>query len=290
MNSVISCAGLEKNYGSKKVLKGIDLEVPAGTIVALLGTNGAGKTTLIRTILGLIPKTRGEVRVLGEEPYQFGPRLRQRIGYVSEEQGLYDWMKVREILDFCKSLYPNWDDGLITYYLDRFEISPQTKIRTLSKGQQVKVALLLSIAPKPELLILDEPMSGLDPLAQHQFLQVIMKEIHRGGTSIFFSTHNLADAIHIAQNVAIVFDGKIKAYGSISEVCDRVCRVETSSESDWIPRDAVVLNEELSGKVILVSSQSIRETAAAPGSGLRSSSPATLEEAFLYFCSGRERA
>jgi ABC-2 type transport system ATP-binding protein len=290
MNSVISCAGLEKSYGSKKVLKGINLEVPPETIVALLGTNGAGKTTLIRTLLGLIPKTKGEVHVLGEEPYQFGPRLRQRIGYVSEEQGLYGWMKVREIIDFCKSLYPNWDDALVTHYLDRFEINPQTKIHTLSKGQQVKVALLLAIAPKPELLILDEPMSGLDPLAQNQFLQVIMKEIQDEGTTIFFSTHNLADALHIAQSVAIVFDGKIRAYGSISEVCDRIRRVEIDSQSDWLPKDAVLINEELSRKVLLVSSDAIRETAAASQSGLQASSPATLEEAFLYFCSGRERS
>ncbi len=219
MKNAITCNTLIKNYGNKAVLKGVNLEVPAGTVFALLGTNGTGKTTLIRTMLGLIPKSGGEVRVLGEEPYRIGPSLRQRIGYVSEEQGLYGWMKVAEIIKFCQSLYPKWDDQLIANYLKQFQIASKTKIGSLSKGQTVKLALLLALAPQPDLLILDEPMTGLDPLAQHEFLQVIIKDVHAQGRTIFFSTHNLADVEATASHVAFMADGVIKAAGSITDVC-----------------------------------------------------------------------
>lgn len=294
VNSVISCKGLEKRYGAKRALKGIDLEVETGSIVALLGTNGAGKTTLIRTLLGLIPKSRGEIRVLGEEPYKFGAQLRQRIGYVSEEQGLYGWMSVREIIRFCQSLYPVWDQELIAKYLERFKISPKTKIETLSKGQQVKLALLLALAPKPELLILDEPMSGLDPFAQHEFLQVIMKEIRQEGRTIFFSTHNLADAMTVAKQVAIVYDGRIQAFGSISEVCSKVVKLRGTPAPDQPLTGGfaggVLLAEEPDSTTWLVPAQGLAEIAAGSELADSAAEPATLEEAFLFFCAGREEA
>ncbi len=290
MNLTISCKALQKNYGAKKVLKGIDLEIPAGTVVALLGTNGAGKTTLIRTILGLIPKTKGEIRVLGEEPYKLGALLRQRIGYVSEEQGLYGWMSVHEIVDFCKSLYPVWDQKLVDTYLLRFKINPKTKIQALSKGQQVKLALLLALAPKPELLILDEPMSGLDPLAQHEFLQVIMNE-KKAGRTIFFSTHNLGDAMAVADQVAIVYDGKIQAYGSIAAICATITKITTDLQfSPDANTRHVLLSENATAKTFLIAAEAFGEIAAASETPLDQPTPpsVTLAEAFLFYCAGGE--
>lgn len=290
MNLVISCKALQKNYGTKKVLKGIDLEIPEGTVVALLGTNGAGKTTLIRTILGLIPKTKGEIRVLGEEPYKLGALLRQRIGYVSEEQGLYGWMSVQKIVDFCKSLYPVWDQELVDTYLLRFKINPKMKIQNLSKGQQVKLALLLSLAPKPELLILDEPMSGLDPLAQHEFLQVIKNE-RKAGRTIFFSTHNLADATVVADQVAIVYDGQIQAFGSIPEICAKVTKLTTDIQfSPDANTRYVLLSENATAKTYLIAAGAFNEVAASSEAPIDQSIPApvTLEEAFLFYCAGGE--
>ncbi len=292
MNWVIHCSGLEKCYGRKKALKGIDLDIGAGSIVALLGTNGAGKTTLIRTLLGLVPKSRGEIQVLGKEPYQFGAQLRQRIGYVSEEQGLYGWMTVQGIIDFCRSLYPVWDQELIAKYLQRFKIHPKTKIATLSKGQQVKLALLLAIAPKPELLILDEPMSGLDPFAQHEFLQVIMKEIRLEGRTIFFSTHNLADAMAVAKEIAIVYDGRIQAFGSVAAVCAQVVKLRLNhSAADSRVHglaNSVLLSDEPAQQTLLVAAASMAEVAAGSEPADITVEPATLEEAFLFFCAGRE--
>lgn len=285
MHSVISCDNLCKNYGGKRVLKGINLEIPAGSITALLGTNGAGKTTLIRTILGLIPSSGGAVKVLGEEPYKIGPDLRQHIGYVSEEQGLYGWMKVGEIIDFCKALYSQWDDSTVQKYLQCFKLSLKTRIGALSKGQTTKLALLLALAPKPKLLILDEPMSGLDPLAQYQFLQVILKEIDNGETTIFFSTHNLSDVEAVAKQVAFVDDGKIKAFGTIPEVCAKVIKITFSGK---LPDcgEIIILDQDLTGKTALIPSALREEIAVTAETVIIKDESVTLREAFLYFCSG----
>ena len=289
MKTVVSCNGLWKNYGRKAVLKGVDLQVPTGNIFALLGTNGAGKTTLIRTLLGLIPKSGGEVRVLGAEPYQIGPSLRLRIGYVSEEQGLYSWMRVADIIKFCRTLYQVWDDDLVTRYLVRFRLEPQAKIGTLSKGQTVKLALILALAPQPELLILDEPMTGLDPLAQHEFLQVIMRDLNLEGRTIFFSTHNLADVNTVANQVAILYDGTIRATGSIKEICKGVTKLRLIKDhfpSKLLNRSAVTLTETNDSCEILLATTSLAELAATSETPTLQPMEANLEEAFLFYCSG----
>ncbi|MGE5558517.1 MAG: ABC transporter ATP-binding protein [Bacillota bacterium] len=286
MDPIILCRDLDKNYGAKKVLKGLNLEVPPGTIFALLGTNGSGKTTLIRTLLGLIPKTAGEIRVLEEEPYKFGPHLRQRIGYVSEEQGLYGWMTVQGIIGFCKALYKRWNGELVEKYLDTFHLDKKMKVGNLSHGQAVKLALVLAIGPEPELLILDEPMTGLDPLAQHEFLEVVMKDINREGRTIFFSTHNLADAEMVARHVAILYGGKVQVTGTLDQVREKVAKVKI--KGDTPPHmNGVVLSEERDEKTLLVPAEALNEIAAASMEGkIMGQDKANLREAFLFFCSG----
>jgi len=270
-------------------LKGINLEVPRGSVFGLLGTNGAGKTTLIRTLLGLIPASGGEVRVLGEEPYQIGPTLRQRIGYVSEEQGLYGWMTIVEMIRFCRSLYPTWDDQLVQNFLQRFKMNPAQKIRNLSKGQCTKLALILALAPKPDLLVLDEPMSGLDPLAQHEFLQVISKDVVPEGRTVFFSTHNIADVEAVAHYVAIEYNGRIQISGSIPEVCQQVAkyRISSSHLEELKPFiHCVTLEQDDKWATILTSRHSHEEAAVTLENPETSPLPVSLKEAFLFFCSG----
>lgn len=282
MVPVISCSNLLKNYGSKKVLQGVNLEVPPGTIFALLGTNGAGKTTLIRTLLGLIPKTSGDVTVLGEEPYKIGPQLRQRIGYVSEEQGLYGWMTVAAKIKFCKALYERWDDTLVHQYLDRFQLDPSSKIRTLSKGQTVKLALILALAPQPDLLVLDEPMNGLDPLAQYEFLQVILKDFSLEGRTIFFSTHILADVQSAAHQGAILHDGKIQTVGGIDEIRNQIVKIRIKKGTNLPEIEGVQLNQGSSSDDFwLISAASMSEVATASEEVIPQVS---LEEAFFFYC------
>ncbi len=281
MVPAISCSNLLKNYGSKQVLKGVDLDVPPGTIFALLGTNGAGKTTLIRTILGLIPKTDGDVKVLGEEPFKIGPQLRQRIGYVSEEQGLYGWMTIAGMIKFCKALYECWDDRLINKYLNRFQLDPNSKIRTLSKGQTVKLALILALAPQPDLLILDEPMNGLDPLAQYEFMQTILKDFNLEGRTIFFSTHILADVQNTAHQAAILHNGKIQKVGPVDEICKGIAKIKVKKGTHLKAIDAVQLNQNPTDDFLLVLTENMSEIAAASEEIIPQVS---LEEAFFFYC------
>lgn len=281
MVPAILCTNLMKNYGSKKVLKGVNLEVPPGTIFALLGTNGAGKTTLIRTLMGLIPKTCGEVKVLGEEPYKIGPQLRQRIGYVSEEQGLYGWMTVSGLIKFCKALYEHWDDGLVNKYLNRFQLDPVSKVKTLSKGQTVKLALILALAPQPDLLILDEPMNGLDPLAQYEFLQVILKEFNLEGRTIFFSTHILADVQNTAHQGAILHDGIIQTLGPIDEIRGRIAKIKVKQGVNLPEFTGVPLTQNPTDNYLLVPTEIVTEVAAASEEIIPQVS---LEEAFFFYC------
>lgn len=285
MVSVISCSNLFKNYGSKKVLQGVNLEVPPGTIFALLGTNGAGKTTLIRSLLGLIPKTSGTIKVLGEEPYQIGPQLRQRIGYVSEDQGLYGWMTVAAMIKFCKALYERWDDNLVTKYLSRFQLDPSSKIKTLSKGQTVKLALILALAPQPDLLILDEPMNGLDPLAQYEFLQIVLKDFNLEGRTVFFSTHILADVQSTAHQAAILYDGKIQAIGRIDDIRKGIVKIKAKKGADFGSIETVQLNQGSSEDFLLVPTESLAEVAAASEEVIPEVS---LEEAFFFYCMRRQ--
>ena len=263
MVTAISCSNLIKNYGSHKVLQGVDLQVPSGTIFALLGTNGAGKTTLIRTLLGLIPKTGGEVKVLGEEPYRIGPQLRQRIGYVSEEQGLYGWMTVAAMIKFCKALYERWDDSLVRKYLERFQLDPQSKIKTLSKGQTVKLALILALAPQPDLLVLDEPMNGLDPLAQYEFMQVVLKDFNLEGRTVFFSTHILADVQNTAHQAAILYDGKIQAVGTVDGIRKGITKIRAKKGVNFRSIETVQLDQDPNANFWLISTGSLPEVAAA---------------------------
>lgn len=281
MVTAISCSNLIKNYGSKKVLQGVNLEVPSGTIFALLGTNGAGKTTLIRTLLGLIPKTRGEVKVLGEEPYRIGPQLRQRIGYVSEEQGLYGWMTIAAMVKFCKALYGRWDDSLVRKYLERFQLDPQSKIKTLSKGQTVKLALILALAPQPDLLVLDEPMNGLDPLAQYEFMQVVLKDFNLEGRTVFFSTHILADVQNTAHQAAILYDGKIQAVGKVDEIRKGITKIKAKKGADFRSIGTVTLNQDPNENFLLIPTESLPEVAAASEEVI---SEVSLEEAFFFYC------
>lgn len=291
-DSVIVCSGLAKKYGRKSVLNGVDLTVPAGEIFALLGTNGTGKTTLIRTMLGLMPRSEGNVSILGEDPWRSGQHLRSRVGYVSEEQGLYEWMKVRQLVAFCRGLYPHWNQTMVGDYLKRFELSPETRIRTMSKGQKVRLALILALAFEPELLILDEPMSGLDPLAQHEFLKIIQHDAITHGKSIFFSTHSLSDVEAIATYVAILNEGVVKASGPIQDVLSTVQRIRIRVNSmEFEHPDACFLENDGETSIYLIpaANEAWHEVSSAGlGSEVLETNPASLQEVFLYYCSRRD--
>jgi len=205
----IETHGLTKRFWKKTVVDGLDLRVPTGSIFAFLGRNGAGKTTTIRMLFDLLDRTAGTARVLGLDCVKGAREIRRRVGYVAQNEDLYDWMTVERMIWFCKGFYPTWDDTLAADLQRRLELPPDTKIRTLSRGKQAQLALLLAMAYRPELLILDEPTAGLDVVVRREFLEGVIQLVQEEGRTIFFSTHLVHEVERVADWVGIMEEGKL---------------------------------------------------------------------------------
>ena len=252
MSQVISARGLAMRFPGCQALSGVDLEVPRGTVFALLGENAAGKTTLIRILTGFLRPTAGTCQVLGLDPTREALAIRRRIGYVAEAPALYDWMQVGEIGWFASAFYP---PGFLDRYREtirRFELSAEWKIRRLSKGQRAKVALALALAPDPELLILDEPTSGLDPLVRREFLESMVDRAAVGKT-VLLSSHQIAEVERVADHVAILRQGKFCLVRPLCELKESVSLVTVSLVDPLValpPIDgpAEVLSEQAAGR------------------------------------------
>jgi len=231
--SVISVSQLTVTFPGCDALRGVDLDVPKGTVFALLGENGAGKTTLIRVLTGFLHPSGGTCRVLGLDPTTDALEIRRRVGYVSDAPALYDWMKVGEIGWFTSSFY---EAGFLERYreaISRYGVPENRKIRHLSKGQRAKVALALALAHDPELLILDEPTSGLDPLVRREFLESMLDRVATGRT-VLLSSHQIAEVERVADSVAILHDGKFQIVDSLSNLRESVTEVTVSLDDPLV--------------------------------------------------------
>jgi len=189
------------------ILNGLTLGVEAGQVVGLLGRNGAGKTTLLRLAMGMLAPQSGQVRVFDLDPRRQAVEVKQRIGYVSEEQILPPFLRVGQVIDLHRGLFPTWDPALAGRLIERFDISARAKIKTLSKGQARQVALLCAVAHRPELLLLDEPAGGLDPAARREFLETSIQLLNEEGTTILFSSHHMTDVERLADRIVMIDDG-----------------------------------------------------------------------------------
>jgi ABC-2 type transport system ATP-binding protein len=201
-----------------EVLSGVSFAMEPGEVVGLLGKNGAGKTTLIRMAMGMIDVQAGEVRVLGMDPRVEPVPVKRRVGYVSEDQILPPFRTVGQIVDLHRELFPTWDDAMAQDLMRRFELPRSAKIKTLSKGQARRVALLCAVAHRPELLILDEPASGLDPAARREFLETSIRLLNETGSAILFSSHYMTDVERLADRIVMIHGGKVLIDSGLAEL------------------------------------------------------------------------
>ncbi len=249
---VISIDQLTVTFPGCEALRNVSLDVPRGSVLALLGENGAGKTTLIRALTGFLQPTAGTFQVLGLDPARDALEIRRRVGYVADAPALYDWMRVGEIGWFAASFYP---PGFAERYRDaivRYEVAEDRKIRHLSKGQRAKVALALALAHDPELLILDEPTAGLDPLVRREFLESMLDRAATGRT-VLLSSHQINEVERVADTVAILHEGKFCISDSLGHLRETVSEVTVSlddplAELPHLEPPAEVLSDQAEGR------------------------------------------
>ncbi|HEY1686024.1 MAG TPA: ABC transporter ATP-binding protein [Tepidisphaeraceae bacterium] len=222
---VIQMRDVHKSFGKAEVLRGVEMSVPAGQTFAFLGRNGAGKSTTIRTMLGLLHADTGEIRVLGLDPKKDALEIRRRVGYVAEDQQMFGWMRVKQLISFIAPFYPMWDQKWANDLAQRFELPMNTRIKHLSKGQGVRVALLLALAHRPELVILDDPTLGLDPIMRKEFLRDLVSYLQAERTSVFFSSHLLYEIEPVADSVVILDHGRVVRQASTEELREKVKRL-----------------------------------------------------------------
>ena len=217
-DAVIEIDRVSRRFGGKLALDEVSLGVPRGKVFGLVGENGAGKTTLIKHILGTLKPESGSVRVFGMNPVADPPGVLSRLGYVSENRDLPGWMRVDELLRYVEAFYPGWDAAYAEGMRREFGLEAGARIKQLSRGELAKAGLLVALAYRPELLVLDEPSSGLDPVVRRDILEAIIRTVADEGRTVFFSSHLLEEVERVSDDVAMLHEGKVLWCGPLDEI------------------------------------------------------------------------
>ena len=225
---------LSRTFRGTAALKDVSLQIPVGSIFGLVGLNGAGKTTLIRHLIGALKAQHGSVTVLGDNPVKNPEGVLKHIGYLTEEDSLPKWMRVGELIDFIRAIYPNWDDAYAKQLCDMFTLSRQTRLQSLSKGQRARAGLLVAIAHRPQLLLLDEPSRGLDPIARSDILEAIIRTISEDGRTVLFSSHLLDEVDRVCDSVALMHAGQIIESLTTEQLETRYSEIVCRPMESWL--------------------------------------------------------
>lgn len=278
-----------RRFGRKVALDRMDLVVQPGEVVGLLGRNGAGKTTSLRLANGLLYADSGSIRTLGHDPQREGVALRARVSLLSEESHLHPWMNVQEICDYTAGLHPHWDFDLADELSRRLDLDPAATVATLSRGTRAKVALLLALAPRPQVLLLDDPTAGLDPLVRREVLEGILETLPAEGGAVVYASHLIHDVERIADRIVFLERGEVRLDSPLEELKQQVRRVTAFFEQP-APRSATLpgmLDATVDGRVLTIVARGNDEELAAPlralGAGRVEVEPLPLEEILVAF-------
>ncbi len=227
---VVDVKNLCRTFRKKDALTNVSLQIPAGSVFGLVGENGAGKTTLIKHILGLYQPQVGDVRVFGKDPVRDPVGVLGRIGYLSEDREMPNWMTVGQLLAFVKPFYPDWDDKFAEELRDMFELAADQKVKSLSRGQRARILLLQALAHRPPLLVLDEPSSGLDPIVRREIITAIIRTVSEEGRTILFSSHLLDEVQRVSDHVAMLHQGRLVLCGRLETILESHSRLTVRFE------------------------------------------------------------
>lgn len=235
MRAAVEMKDVCRSFGSGRdwtlAVDHLTLSVPRGSVYGLLGANGAGKTTSIRMMVSHLKPDSGEVRVLGENPIEYTTDTRRRIAYISENMQIPRWMSVEDAVAFSKPLYPNWNEPLYRHLLQLFDLKPDRRYEESSKGQRRAICIIIALCQEPDVLIMDEPASGLDTLARRHFLSEILKITCDENKTVLFSSHILGDIERTVDRVAIMLRGRMVLEGELDSLKENVRRITFRTET-----------------------------------------------------------
>lgn len=284
---IVEVHRVTRQFGNKTALNDLSLSVPRGGVFGLIGGNGAGKTTLIKHLLGMLKAQSGSVRVFGLDPVENPVGTLGRIGYLSEDRDLPNWMRVGELMRYTQAFFPNWDDKYAEELREAFDLDGNAKVKNLSRGQRARAGLLIALAHRPELLVLDEPSSGLDPVVRRDILGAIIRTIADEGRTVFFSSHLLDEVERVADRVAIIHQGRIMLTASMDEIKESHRRVTLrfGQPTDRPPSLVGTLSFEGQGSewsyICSGESGQLRRAAEAIGATVVGDDALTLDEIFV---------
>lgn len=284
---IVEVHRVTRQFGNKTALDDLSLSVPRGGVFGLIGGNGAGKTTLIKHLLGMLKAQSGSVRVFGLDPVENPVGTLGRIGYLSEDRDLPNWMRVGELMRYTQAFFPNWDDKYAEELREAFDLDGNAKVKNLSRGQRARAGLLIALAHRPELLVLDEPSSGLDPVVRRDILGAIIRTIADEGRTVLFSSHLLDEVERVADRVAIIHQGRIMLTASMDEIKESHRRVTLrfGQPTDRPPSLVGTLSFEGQGSewsyICSGESGQLRRAAEAIGATVVGDDALTLDEIFV---------
>jgi ABC-2 type transport system ATP-binding protein len=284
---LVEVRGLTRRYGGNCALDNIDLSIGAGRVYGLVGANGAGKTTLLKHLLGLLRPQSGTVRVFGEDPVLHPERVLKRIGYLSEQRDMPEWMRISEFLRYLQAFHPTWDMGFAYELLDTFKLDATRKISALSQGMRAQTGIIAALAHRPELLILDEPSNGLDAVVRLDIIDAVIRTVADEGRSVLFSSHLLDEMERTCDHVTMIQEGRIAFDTDLDAIKEthRFTRVTFAAVQAQPPMLAGALLTQGSGRswhmVHEVPLEQFRTAVRDAGGEIHESRMATLEEIFL---------
>jgi ABC-2 type transport system ATP-binding protein len=235
-DTAIELTGVTRHYGKATAVDDLTLHIPRGHTFGLIGPNGAGKSTTIKMLLGLLRPQAGRVRILGIDVFAEPARMKARVGYVPEAPQMYRWMSVGELIAFTRAFYPTWNDDECARLLDLFALDTAKKVKHLSKGMAAKLSLLVALAHEPEVLILDEPTAGLDPIVREEFLDGVLQAVCARCRTVLFSSHTLDDVRRLADTVGILYEGRLLVQRGVEELLASARRIRAVLRDGCLPR------------------------------------------------------
>lgn len=234
--SIIAFEDVTRQYQAVEALRGVDLRIDEPCVFGLVGRNGSGKTTLLRMIPCLLHATTGTVRVLGRDPWKHQEHIKRRMGYLSEDDNWPAMLRPRDLIEVHARLHAKWDRELERKLLDRFRLDADRRLGQLSKGQRRQVGLICAVCHYPELLVLDEPAGGLDPVARRQLLRVVIELLGDTGSTVLFSSHQFADVERLASRIGILHGGRMLADAPLTALQEQSCRAVVAGDAEAMAR------------------------------------------------------